>query len=304
MNRFLKDWLNFSKGERRGVLALGTLLLLLLLAPPVYRACFRSKLSDSDISELRQHADRLNEAAQSQLEQLAESAVEKAPKQRQSKVFKFDPNTISADSLEVLGFSPKQANAIVRYRERGGRFRTADSFLKLGVITDKQKSRLQSYINIAPPAAGSFPKKDSAWHPRAKTEVAAVQLVELNAADTALLCTLPGIGKYFAQKIVEYREQLGGYTSAEQLLEIKNFGSERIQRLANRVSVDTSMVRKFALSEKNLELMRRHPYLGAYAARGVAQYAKRKGSAATLDELIKNNLITSQQAEKLKAYVR
>ncbi|MDR0711892.1 MAG: helix-hairpin-helix domain-containing protein [Prevotellaceae bacterium] len=305
MNRFLKEWMDFSKGERRGVLALGALLLLLLLAPPIYRACFRPKLGESDIHELRRHAERLNEAAQSQLEQLAESAVEKAPRQRESKVFRFDPNTISADSLEQLGFSPKQAMAIVRYRERGGRFRTADSFLKLGVITDKQKKRLQSYIDIAPPAAGSLPPpKDSARHSWAKTEIAAAQPVELNAADTALLCTLPGIGKFFAQKIVEYREQLGGYTSAEQLLEIKNFGSERIQRLTNRVSVDTSMVRKFTLSEENLELMRRHPYLGAYAARGIAQYAKRKGDAATLDELVKNKLITSLQAEKLKAYVR
>jgi competence ComEA-like helix-hairpin-helix protein len=309
MKRFLKDWLYFSKGERRGVLFLGALLLLLLLAPPVYRICVRPKLADSDISQLRQYANRLNEAAQAQFDQLQESALEKRPQQQESKTFKFDPNTISTDSLTLLGFSPKQAMAIARYRERGGRFRTAADFLKLGIITEKQKNRLQSYIDIAPSAAKDFPKKDfskkdSVRYAKGKTEVAAAQPVELNTADTAQLCTLPGIGKYFAQKIVEYREQLGGYTSAEQLLEIKNFGSERIQRLANRVSVDTSLVRKFALSEENLELMRRHPYLGAYTARGVVQYAKRKGSAATLDELIKNNLITSLQAEKLKAYVK
>ncbi|MDR3189255.1 MAG: helix-hairpin-helix domain-containing protein [Prevotellaceae bacterium] len=304
MNRFLKDWLDFSKGERRGVLFLGALLLLLLLAPPVYRACFRPKLADSDISLLRQHADRLNEAAQSQFEQLEESALDKKSQRPKSQTFKFDPNTISTDSLTLLGFSPKQAAAIARYRERGGRFRTAADFLKLGVITEKQKQRLQPYINIAPAAAKSAPHADTLRRATEKTEAAAPQLVELNAADTALLCTLPGIGKYFAQKIVEYREQLGGYTSAEQLLEIKNFGSERMQRLASRVSVDTSLVRKLTLSEENLELMRRHPYLGAYAARGIAQYAKRKGSVPTLDELIKNNLITSLQAEKLKAYVR
>ncbi|MDR3365372.1 MAG: helix-hairpin-helix domain-containing protein [Prevotellaceae bacterium] len=304
MNRFLKDWLNFSKGERRGVLLLGGLLLLLLLAPPAYRAFLRPKFTDSDISQLRRHADRLNEAAQAQFDQLQESALEKRPPRREDKIFRFDPNTISTDSLTLLGFSPKQAAAIVRYRERGGRFRTANDFLKLGVITEKQKKRLQPVIDIAPAAAKSAYRADTMRYVREKPEAVAAQPVELNAADTALLRTLPGIGKYFAQKIVEYREQLGGYTSVEQLLEIKNFGSERIQRLADRVSVDTSLVRKLTLSEEDLELMRRHPYLGAYAARGVAQYAKRKGSALTLDEALKNNLITSLQAEKLKAYVR
>ena len=303
MNRFLKDWLDFSKGERRGVLLLGALLLLLLLAPPVYRACVRPQLTDGDISQLRLHADRLNEAAQAQLDALQESALERKPQRSEGKVFKFDPNTISTDSLALLGFSPKQAMAIARYRERGGRFRAAADFLKLGVVTEKQKKRLQSSIDIPPLATPPFPKKDSARYAKEKPAMAAAQPVELNTADTALLCTLPGIGKYFAQKIVDYREQLGGYTSAEQLLEIKNFGRDRMQRLTDRVRVDTSMVRTFSLSEENLDIMRRHPYLGAYAARGVAQYAKRKGSAATLDELIKNNLITALQAEKLKAYV-
>ncbi|MDR1416901.1 MAG: helix-hairpin-helix domain-containing protein [Prevotellaceae bacterium] len=305
MNRFLKDWMAFSTGERRGVLALGALLLLLLLAPPIYRNFLRPKPTDSDLTQLRQYAAQLNAAAKPQFEQLAESAVEKPPQPQERKTFKFDPNTISTDSLTLLGFSPKQAAAIVRYRERGGRFRTAADFLKLGVITDKQKERLGSYVDIAPPPPKDFLQRDSAPRFRAATAAAteAPQPVELNAADTALLGTLPGIGKYFAQKIVEYREQLGGYTSTEQLLEIKNFGDERMQRLANRVSVDTSMVQKFTLSEENLELMRRHPYLGAYAARGIVQYAKRKGSAATLDEVMKNNLVTSLQAEKLKKYV-
>lgn len=296
----------FSKGERRGVLVLGALLLLLLLVPPIYRRFVRPKPTDSDLALLRRHAEQLSTTAQPQFEQLAESAVERHPAPKGAQAFRFDPNTIPVDSLELLGFSPRQAAAIARYRERGGQFRSAADFLKLGVITDRQRERLASYIDVAPPPPKDFPKRDSAqrFRPAAATAAEMPQPVELNAADTALLNTLPGIGKYFAQKIVEYREQLGGYTSAEQLLEVKNFGHERMQRLAGRVSVDTLAVRRFTLSEENLELMRRHPYIGAYAARGIAQLAKRKGSAVTLDEALKNNLITSLQAEKLKAYVR
>ena len=42
--------------------------------------------------------------------------------------FAFDPNTISADSLQRLGFSAKQAQSILKYRSKGGKFRYKEDF--------------------------------------------------------------------------------------------------------------------------------------------------------------------------------
>ena len=47
--------------------------------------------------------------------------------------------------------------------------------------------------------------------------------IVLNTADTTALKTIPGIGSYFARKIVEYGERLGGYVSVDQLDEIEDF---------------------------------------------------------------------------------
>ena len=44
--------------------------------------------------------------------------------------FRFDPNTVSAEDLQRLGFSERQAAAILRYREAGGRFRRKADFAK------------------------------------------------------------------------------------------------------------------------------------------------------------------------------
>ncbi|MDR3296907.1 MAG: helix-hairpin-helix domain-containing protein [Prevotellaceae bacterium] len=298
--RFLKDWLSFWRGERRGIVVLAALLLALLVVPPIYRSCTQRAPNDSEIELFERYAATLTEAAPRYDNVQERSATQDRSSYAQN-LFPFDPNTIPLDSLLLLGFSTKQASAIVAYRERGGRFRTAADFFKLNVITQRQKDALQSYVSIAAqPQRSDYPHRDTA--PRFTPRTYAV--VDLNVADTAQLRTLPGIGAYFAQKIVEQRDLLGGYVQAAQLLEIKNFGEERLQRIASRIVIDTALVRHFALDSASLLIMRRHPYIGAYAARGIVQMARRNARPATLDELVQNNIITPQQAEQLSYYVK
>ena len=45
------------------------------------------------------------------------------------------------------------------------------------------------------------------------------ETVSLNTADTTALKRIPGIGSYYASRIADYRKKLGGFASAEQILE-------------------------------------------------------------------------------------
>jgi DNA uptake protein ComE-like DNA-binding protein len=298
--RFLKDWLSYWRGERRGITVLAALLLLLLVLPPIYRSCTKQAPNSSEIELFERYAATLTEAAP-QYDNVQERNAAQNRSRYTQNLFPFDPNTISPDSLVLLGFSPKQANAIAAYREHGGHFRTAADFFKLNIITQRQKDALQSYVSIAAqPQRNGYPQRDTT--PRFTPRTYA--MVDINLADTAQLRTLPGIGAYFAQKIVERRDLLGGYVQATQLLEIKNFGEERLQRIAPRIVINTASVRRFALDSASLLIMRRHPYIGAYAARGIVQMARRNARPATLSELVKNNILTPQQAEQLSNYVQ
>ena len=113
---------------------------------------------------------------------------------RRVESFPFNPNTVSVEELRRLGFSAKQAQAIENYRQKGGRFHRPADFAKSFVVADSVYRRLAPYIHI----------------PR----------LDLNRADSTALLSLPGIGPFFAGKIVAYREQLGGYSHPEQLMEI------------------------------------------------------------------------------------
>ncbi|GAA4381850.1 ComEA family DNA-binding protein [Agromyces bauzanensis] len=61
-------------------------------------------------------------------------------------------------------------------------------------------------------------------------------LVHLNTADIAELDTLPRIGPALAQRIVDWREANGPFTSADQLLEVAGIGDAVFSGLAELVA--------------------------------------------------------------------
>ncbi len=162
-----------------------------------------------------------------------------APRRYES--FRFDPNTVSINDLMRLGFSAKQAQAIDNYRKKGGRFRRKSDFAKSYVVEDSVYRRLEKYIDI--------PK------------------IDINRADSAAFETLPGIGKFFASKMVSYRKELRGYSYAEQLMDIWHFDQEKYDGLKDLITVGPSEPYPlWTLPENELA---KHPYIGKRAAHGI-----------------------------------
>jgi competence protein ComEA len=61
--------------------------------------------------------------------------------------------------------------------------------------------------------------------------------VNLNTATAEQLDTLPGVGPVTAQSIIEWREENGGFTSVQELLEVDGIGPVTLQKLAPHVTV-------------------------------------------------------------------
>ncbi|MFH1940912.1 MAG: helix-hairpin-helix domain-containing protein [bacterium] len=53
----------------------------------------------------------------------------------------------------------------------------------------------------------------------------------LNKATKAELESLPGIGPAIAARIIEYREQHGGFRTIEELAEVRGLGSKTVEKL-------------------------------------------------------------------------
>ena len=54
--------------------------------------------------------------------------------------------------------------------------------------------------------------------------------VDINTADKETLMTLSGIGESYAERIINYREQNGGFKSVQELTDIRGIGQSLVEK--------------------------------------------------------------------------
>jgi comEA protein len=61
--------------------------------------------------------------------------------------------------------------------------------------------------------------------------------VNLNTAGLDELVTLPGIGKAYAERILEYREKNGPFKKVEEILNVRGIGEKTFERIKDRLTL-------------------------------------------------------------------
>lgn len=201
--------------------------------------------------------------------------------------FAFDPNTADSTQLLRLGLQSWQVRNIYKYRAAGGIYRKKEDFARLYGLTVKQYRELEPYIHISAdyqPASTLFEDKTATIERdtlRYPVKMAEGETIDLAIADTTMLKTVPGIGSYFARRIYDYGQRLGGYVSLEQLDEIEDFPQEAKQYL----TLGTIVVRKVNINTTSLNDLKRHPYINYYQARTITDYRRQYGTITDLQQL-------------------
>lgn len=222
------------------------------------------------------------------------------------KLSAFDPNTADSTLLLSLGLQPWQVRSIYRYRAKGGIYRQPSDFARLYGLTVKQYKELLPYIHISDeykPAAEVYGRTDAVRSGRDTlrypVKLRPGQYVTLDDADTASLRKVPGIGRYYASRIVRYRNDLGGYVSVAQLSEIEGIPEAALSYFR----VTGGAVRKLNLNRLTLNELKHHPYINFYQARRIIDYRRLKGPLHGIDDLRLLKDFTQRDIERLRPYV-
>lgn len=292
-----REWFNFQQSDRRAILILSVAIVAVL--------CLRALLPRDEL--------RLAEMTDTVAGQL-DTPTKKEPVVA-IRMHRFNPNT--ADSLELLsvGLPPRVARNILRYREAGGRFRRPSDLARIYGMEDTLFAQVKPYIEIPAErkaamheivdvASLSAIKPDTARrsHPYAEymqKKLKPGEFVELNTADTTQLMRIPGIGPVYAQMIVNYRRQLGGFHNVAQLHELEVLP----ENIGDWVHVAEPAREVLRINHMTVTQLRSHPYLTFYQARAIVEYRKREGDIRSVQQLMFLEGFSKADVERLQPYL-
>ncbi len=290
-------YFQFSKSERRGVIVLCAILLL-VVGVVWFASSNKGETSSpsSPIAERRQGSQPHHYAQ---------------PK-RKVETFDFDPNTADSTTLLRLGLAPYMVRSIYKYRSMGGVYSAPEDFTRVPGMTNEMWERLKPHIRIAhrfqrvePQYNHNKPSPSAPSTGRDTTTMRYTQklrqgeTVELNGSDTTALKKIPGIGSYYARQIVRYRERLGGFVSIGQVKEVEGVPYDIEQYL----TLGNATLRKMDVNHATKGELMAHPYINSYQAQSIWDYRRLYGTLRGIDDLSQLSNFTKEDIQRLAPYL-
>ena len=156
--------------------------------------------------------------------------------------------------LKSAGLSTYVANNILKYISAGGKVKNANDLLKIYGMDSTQLMSAAPYL-IYP--SDKVVKADSSK--KVYTANRFIKMLDLNEATIIQLDSLPGIGLVLAERIVKFKEGLGGFFDVNQLKDIYGLPPETFEKIIPYLTV-TTPPRLININELDLTNFT-HPYL-------------------------------------------
>jgi competence protein ComEA len=296
MNR-LKAWLRaffgLSRRETRAFLILLPLMLISIYLIPVYRH-YKAKQQQDFSRETKQLDSLLAYWKWEEKKDSAKQIVEHT-------LFTFNPNSATREELIQLGFPANLASRIDNYRSKNGRFTIKADLLRIYGMDSAVYNRLYSYIDLP---TERVTKKTEV---KALKEVATVKKVEpfdVNLADTTQLIRIYGIGSKLSQRIIKYRNQLGGFVSLDQLAEVYGLDTVVIKELKQNIFIDENFQpAKISINSATEKELAAHPYIKYPLAKAIATYRFQHGNFTSVEDLKKIASVDETFYNRIKPYL-
>jgi len=284
--------LNLSKRNRRAILYLSAILLLIIYLPRIYFF-----ISEDEIISIHSFPSEkwIKEKSQKTYFNEYQSKAKNLKRVKFRKpLSKFDPNNYREEDWIRLGLSTKQAKVILNFSKRG--LYSNEDLKRIFVISEELFNLIKdsTFYSLKKGSAILIDKSISKSNP---------MLIEINSATEEELINIKGIGPFFAKQILKKRNELGGFNQVSQLKEVWKMDQEKLEIIEPFIKIDNSKIIKIELNSVDLDNLKKHPYVRWNIANSIIKIREQKGDFKNIEEIKESVLINEEMFEKLKPYL-
>ncbi|PHN07190.1 ComEA family DNA-binding protein [Flavilitoribacter nigricans] len=229
----------------------------------------------------------------------------------QPEEFPFDPNAATYRELVRLGLPEKTAATLIRYREKGGTFRKKEDMKKIYGLREQDYQRLEAFITL-PLADAAIrsdrfaddlqPEQPARAVPASYAAPAPVS-IDINQATAEEWQLLYGIGPVLSQRIVRFRDKLGGFVRIEQVAETYGLPDSTFQSIQDQLRF-SPIRERIAINRADARELQAHPYIQWKQANVIVAYRSNHGPFATVADLEKVLALNKEFIQRIAPYIQ
>lgn len=313
--KFLAEYFSFTRKERTGVITVLALTGLLVFLPFLFPyfipkkkydhsrfekeiAALKIKQSDSGTKRF----SHFDENHSPEFYQPSEKSY--YSKQPRGELFYFDPNKLPVEGWKRLGIREKTANTIQNYISKGGRFNKPADIAKIWGLHEDEVNRLLPYVRIENKANDFYaPPVSKAGDVFANNPRYVKTIIDINTADTSAFISLPGIGSKLANRIIAFRDKLGGFYKTEQVAETYALPDSTFQKIKDRLTIGNATVKQIDINTATADELKTHPYIRFNIAIAIVRYRQQHGNFSSVSDLKNILIITADALQKMEPYL-
>lgn len=200
----------------------------------------------------------------------------------------FNPNVVSIEQLKSVGVSDYAAKNWVKFVQAGAKLHSRADLEKIFGLESETIERIIPLV--------MFPKKQ----PKYKKP----QLIpfDINTGSASDFASIPGIGKILSERIVKFRDKLGGFHDPLQLTEVYGIEDSIIIQKIDYLDVEVP-VKKINVNILSIEELSLHPYCTYHSAKLIANFRTQHGAFTKAQDLLEIRALDEQWVEKIKPYL-
>ncbi|MEO6452681.1 MAG: helix-hairpin-helix domain-containing protein [Ginsengibacter sp.] len=316
LKRFANDYLSYSYKDRIGIFLLIGLIVICIFISFLYpylitKKQYDHKQFDTQIAQLKliqpdsfsnkKYASK--KADEDNFYDYGTPSEKNYYPKALFEVFYFDPNTATPADWKRLGLRERTIETIQKYLSKGGKFYRPEDISKIWGLHAEDVKRLLPYIKIAQKpdlVKHEFPNsaaKNSSYVPKT------LQLLDINTADTTGFIALPGIGSKLAQRIINFRNRLGGFYSVDQVSETFGLPDSTFQKIKPRLTLSYTSIKKININTASPDEFKAHPYIRYGLGNSIIQYRNQHGNFSSVIDIKKIMVVTEEVYKKIEPYI-
>jgi len=228
---------------------------------------------------------------------IAEQRHSSAPK-----IYPFNPNYITDYKGYTLGMTAKEIDRLHAYRANNKWVNTAKEFQRVTKVSDLLLKRIAPYFKFPDWVTNSPQKLRSSPY---AFEKSFEQKIDLYKATANQLQKVYGIGAFYSERIVRYRDSFeGGFISDVQLQGIHGLTSEVIENILKEFTVKTPrLIEKIDLNSVTIEQLVCIEYIDYELAYEIIELRMLRDGYNAIEELTKVKGFPKEKLEIIKLYL-